>query len=100
MAQISAYHQTDNEYCVISMAKPTYHNAKAGVSVTLGLRLTDDLRRLFKFVGDPKLVRRAVGSTCETCAMPDCESRAAAPVELEQEAELEQVMQALKRLDQ
>lgn len=100
MAQISAYHQTDNEYCVISMAKPTYHNAKAGVSVTLGLRLTDDLRRLFKFVGDPSLIRKTVGSTCETCAMPDCESRAAAPVELEREAELEQVIQALKRLDQ
>ena len=98
MAQISAYHQTENAYFVMSMAKPGNNNPKAGVSVTLGLRLSDDLRRLFKFVGDPKLSRKSVGSTCETCAMPDCESRAAAPVEIERAAELEQLMAALKAL--
>ncbi|HOY07164.1 MAG TPA: helix-turn-helix domain-containing protein [Saprospiraceae bacterium] len=99
MAQISSYYQTENEYCVISMAKPAYQNAKSGVSVTLGLRLTDDLRRIFKFAGDPAIIRKAVGSTCETCAMPDCESRAAAPSELERETELANIALALKRLD-
>jgi hypothetical protein len=97
MAQISQYHDSSNQYVVLSMAKAPRPGG-GYTSVSLGLRLSDEVQRLFRFVGDPALVRKTVGSTCETCALPDCDSRAAAPVVLERQAALERTMQALANL--
>lgn len=99
MAQISEYHDTDNRYLVISMAKPGRHYTQSGVSVSIGLRITDDMQRIFRFAGDPNVVRKTVGSTCETCALTPCNSRAAAPENIEKERELNRLMQELQALD-
>jgi transcriptional regulator with XRE-family HTH domain len=93
-AQVSQYWGQENAYFCISMAKP----GKENVSLTIGLLVTDSVRRLFHFVDDPSLPRKTVGVTCETCSMPDCEARAAAPIEIERDHALEELERALKGL--
>ena len=83
-AQISNYWNTKNEYLCISMAKPQRLESKEGVSITLGLLLTAKVRRLFKFLDDTELKVKDVNTTCERCAMPDCGSRIAPPIIIEQ----------------
>lgn len=82
-AQLSHYWQTENTYFCLTMAKPRRTDGR--VSVTLGLKDNEALRRHFKFLDDPKLPRREVHVTCETCSIPDCAERAAPPTAIEQE---------------
>lgn len=93
-AQISNYWGQENAYLCISMAKP----GGANVSITIGILVTDTLRRLFRFLDDPALLQKTVGVTCETCAMPDCEARAAAPIEIEKAQKQDEIGHLLKEL--
>ncbi len=93
-AQLSSYWQQENTYWCLSMARRT----KGGASITIGLLVNDKLRRLFRFLDDPALVRKTVNVTCESCSLPDCEARAAAPVDIEKALERESVERALKGL--
>lgn len=97
-AQISRYWNTDNEYLCLSIAKPDQDNPQQSVSVTIGLLLTDKLRRLFRFLNDPALKIKDVHTTCERCPIPDCEARAAAPIVIEHRSELVEMKEALEKL--
>jgi len=96
--QISKYWETDNEYLCISLAKPDFHNPKESVSVTIGFRLNTKLRSIFNFLHDPDLKHRTVNTTCERCSMPNCESRVAAPVVIEEERRMAAMKKELKAL--
>ena len=93
-AQVSHYWLQENAYLCISIAKP----GRQHVSITIGLLVTDAVRRLFRFLEDPLVIQKTVGVTCETCSMPHCEARAAAPVEIEKESGFETVERALRQL--
>ena len=95
-AQLSEYWKTPNQYLCISMAKPDASGRLAGVSVTIGVRVTDSLRASFRFLQDPALLRRTVHTICETCDMVDCSVRAAEPLELEENRRKEEVQAALR----
>lgn len=98
-AQISRYWGTANEYFCISLAagKPPA-GARPVSSVTLGLLVNDALRTLLRSLGDPALAVRTVGSTCESCNVPDCEARVAPPLTLERERELHRIQKQLEAL--
>ena len=96
--QLSKYWESENEYLCISLAKPDFHNPKESVSVTVGFRLNTKLRSIFNFLNDPDLKHRTVNTTCERCSMPNCDSRVAAPVVIEEERRMKTMKQELKEL--
>jgi len=95
-AQISKYWETNNEYFCISLAKNNTQQPKESVSVTIGFKLNTKLRSIFNFLNDPDLKHRTVNTTCERCAMPNCDSRVAAPVVIEREREQAAMKKELK----
>ena len=97
-AQISKYWETELEYIVLTIAKPNMPNAKESTSVSLGILLDDNARRLFRFLGDPNLKTKVVNTTCERCSMFDCGERAVAPFVIEKMNEAKEVEQALLAL--
>lgn len=97
-AQLSRYWETELEYIVLTVAKPNTPNHKESTSVTLGILLDDNAKRLFRFLGDPKLKTKIVNTTCERCSMYDCGERAVAPFVIEKMNEAKEVEQALLAL--
>ena len=96
--QISKYWESENEYLCISLAKPDFHNPKESVSATVGFRLNTKLRSIFNFLNDEDLKHRTVNTTCERCSMPNCDSRVAAPVVIEEERRVVAMKKELKVL--
>ena len=98
-AQISSYYDTDNAYLCLSIAKADQLPPYRSTSVTVGLLVNEQLRRHFAFLNDPELPDRIVNTTCERCAISDCEARAVAPVALEQQKQQLRVREAVERLE-
>jgi XRE family transcriptional regulator, fatty acid utilization regulator len=96
--QISTYWETELSYFCLTVAKSNTLNPKESTSVTLGLMLDDNAKRLFKFLNDPKLKTKIVNTTCERCSMPDCGERAVAPFFIEKKNEQLERERALKGL--
>ncbi len=97
-AQISNYWQNPNSYFCISIAQSSSFNNTNVSSVTLGLLMTEKLRATFNFLKDPKLKEKTVHTTCERCAIPDCDNRVAAPIIIDNallEHELEEALESL-----
>lgn len=95
-AQRSRYFGPDDEYRCFAQAR--VDTPAQGLSVTVGLRCDDHLRAQVRFLADPARPGRLVNETCARCPIPDCESRAAAPIEVERQAgrqALEAVVAAL-----
>ncbi|MEL7422375.1 MAG: helix-turn-helix domain-containing protein [Bacteroidota bacterium] len=84
-AQISRYWDTPNAYFCMAIAKPTRENPENSSSVTIGLLLNDQLRDTFPFLADPSILTKDVHTTCERCAIVECEARAAPPVFLKRQ---------------
>lgn len=96
--QISDYWESPNEYLCLSFAKADDDDSSDGVSVTLGLHINDELRKMIRFLGDPNLPKRIVNTTCERCSVPDCENRAAPPITTENKLKVERIKEGLKEL--
>lgn len=94
-AQISQYWKTTNQYLCLSIAKPAHGAGNDGVSVTVGLLLTPEVRQQFRFLSDPELKAEAVNTTCERCSIFDCEVRAMPPVVLQEVDAQQKVLDAL-----
>ena len=78
-AQFSRYLDTDDEYLCLTVARAAYPAPDKNVSVTLGLLVTEELRRNIRFLDDRTIGRRFVHTTCERCKLSDCKERAAPP---------------------
>ena len=98
-AQVSKYWETDNEYLCLSIAKPADNSSKESVSVTIGLLMTEPVRKLFGFLNDPELKVKEVHTTCERCSMPNCGARAMPPLVIEEAEEKIRVLKSLKSLE-
>ncbi|RSK45699.1 helix-turn-helix domain-containing protein [Hymenobacter perfusus] len=95
-AQRSLYPNGD-EYLCLTLARGGSATEPA-VSVTVGLLCDDNLRQKVRFLDDAAIVQKEVNETCERCTIPNCEVRAAAPVEVERrqrQQELEAAVAAL-----
>ena len=97
-AQISNYWETDLSYFCVTVAKPNTSNSKESISVTLGILIDDNARRLFRFLNDPNIKVKIVNTTCERCSMPDCGERAVAPFVIEKKNEQRDIEAALSKL--
>ena len=98
-AQKSRYFGTEDEYLCFTLARAGTPTQPA-LSVTVGLRCDEALRTQVRFLADPALPFRIVNETCERCPIVDCESRAAAPVEIVRQAEREAFEAAVTELVQ
>ncbi|CAH1002392.1 hypothetical protein LEM8419_03289 [Neolewinella maritima] len=98
-AQRSLYYGTDDEYLCITLARTDYPREGKNVSVTLGLLISDELRRELAFVDDPAIPRVVVNTTCERCPIPDCRVRASPPLVVEKRERYRATKAALRALE-
>ncbi|MCG8329397.1 MAG: helix-turn-helix domain-containing protein [Chitinophagales bacterium] len=99
-AQISRYWGTPNSYFCIAFAKSGHNAPENSSSITIGLLVDDKLRRLFRFLDDPRMPVKNVHTTCERCGISDCGARAVPPTVLQHtriKQEIKNELEALER---
>ncbi len=97
-AQRSRFHGTEDEYLCITLARPGYPSPDKNVSVTLGLMIDEQTRKMVHFLDDPSILHREVNKTCERCSLEDCTERAAPPTIIEKRREYQSIQERLKKL--
>ncbi len=75
--QISDYQNDGQKYLVLSSATKDPFKDNQYRSISIGLLINKQLQRKLKFLGNPKILTKPVGVTCERCAIPDCKVRQA-----------------------
>jgi XRE family transcriptional regulator, fatty acid utilization regulator len=98
MAQRSRYFGNEKEYLILSFAKPAMEGMSINHSISIGLLLTNQLRKKVMFWNDPAIPIRMVGETCQRCPAADCEERAGAATVLQQTQRTTVMKTALKAL--
>jgi len=86
-AQVSSYHDTGEEYLMIGASDNDPFNQEARRSMVIGLDMSKNFKRQIQFQKDPQLTYKTVGTSCESCAIKDCEVRACPPIRLQNEAQ-------------
>ncbi len=97
-AQISEYIDTENNYLVICVAKPSPPNQIVNSSITLGFAIDDNLKSSVNFLGDSALPHRKVNETCERCSLIDCKERVVEPIILQKRQAREKLKAAVTKL--
>lgn len=97
-AQVSQYYGTEDSYLCITLARTNYPTAGRNVSVTLGFLVTEELKKTISWANDPAIGARVVNTTCERCAITDCQVRAAEPVIVEKRERIRRMRAALSEL--
>ena len=97
-AQISKYVDSGEEYLMISFAKSGSGAQSPKVSVSMGIYLNEDSRKIIGFLNDPSLRLRLVNETCERCSLFDCKERMAAPTVLQRRHKQEELKQSISAL--
>lgn len=77
--QRSRFLDEGGEYLVFTLARPLALAAGTHASVSLGLRIDEDLKKKIAFWDDPDIPAREVNTTCERCGLRNCFERAAPP---------------------
>ncbi|MCA0233258.1 helix-turn-helix domain-containing protein [Runella limosa] len=96
--QISHYMDTQDEYFVVAFAKPMSPTPNLNVSVSMGIRLDDNVRAKIKFLNHTNIPKREVNETCERCPSFDCKERMAAPTVLQRKRKNEAIRKAMLQL--
>lgn len=86
------------EYLLIALSRPLTLAAGNHASVSLGIRLDDELKQKIAFWDDPEIEQREVNTTCERCGLRDCLERAAPPILREQDERSKDRAAALREL--
>jgi predicted transcriptional regulator/DNA-binding XRE family transcriptional regulator len=97
-AQISSYNHTDNEYLVLASAAKDPFRTGYFRSIALGILISPHSQSKIAFLNDTKIIKRKVGVTCESCAIPDCLERESPPKRLERKerfAQTDAIVQSL-----
>jgi XRE family transcriptional regulator, fatty acid utilization regulator len=97
-AQISEYIDTENNYLVISLAKPSPPNRNTNSSITLGFAIDDNLKSIINFLSDSSLIHRKVNETCERCGLSDCAERVVEPIILQKSLQRIKLKEAVANL--
>lgn len=96
--QISHYMDTQDEYFVVAFAKPMSPTPNLNVSVSMGIRLDNNVRAKIKFLNNADIPKREVNETCERCPSFDCKERMAAPTVLQRKRKNEAIRKAMLQL--
>jgi hypothetical protein len=78
-AQISKYLDTEHQYLLISVAKPSPPVKGRNSSVTIGMVLDETLKNKINLLNNEELTQSVVNHTCERCRLDNCADRVAAP---------------------
>jgi transcriptional regulator with XRE-family HTH domain len=97
-AQRSHYYGTEDEYLILTLARPAYPAPNRNVSVSLGLLINEDVRRQIKWLEDPAIQLRQVNQTCERCPITDCAERASPPTIVEKKQTYQAIQERLQIL--
>lgn len=97
-AQISEYMDTENNYLVICLAKPSPPNYQLNSSITLGFAIDDNLKSIVNFLSDSSLIHRKVNETCERCGLKDCAERVIEPIILQKSLQRKKLKDAVANL--
>ncbi|MEO0333184.1 MAG: hypothetical protein AAF223_16115, partial [Bacteroidota bacterium] len=97
-SQISKYWKTSNQYLCLSIAKSNESNPDESISVTVGFLIDSKLKKQIQFLSDSNLVTKTVHTTCERCAISDCQVRMAPPLVIEQENRRAMVQKELNKI--
>jgi transcriptional regulator with XRE-family HTH domain len=98
MAQRSRYFGNEKEYLILSFAKPSMDGVSINHSISIGLLLTNQLKKKVMFWNDPAIPIRMVGETCQRCPATDCAERVADPEILQQAQRIATMKTALAAL--
>jgi XRE family transcriptional regulator, fatty acid utilization regulator len=98
MAQRSRYFGNEKEYLIISFAKPAMEGKDIHHSLSVGMLLTNQLKKKVQFWNDPSIPIRMVGETCQRCPATDCAERAADAEVLQQTQKIAVMKTALSAL--
>ncbi|AXJ01415.1 hypothetical protein CYPRO_2167 [Cyclonatronum proteinivorum] len=96
--QKSRFHNTENEYFCVSMARPLVLNPEVGSCVTLGFVMTEKFKRRVRFWNDERIKLLTVNKTCERCGITDCKERVAPPTiydRLQHQQKMEDTLQCM-----
>ena len=96
--QLSRYVDSGEEYLMISFAQHTAPAQNLNVSVSMGIFVNEEARKIVSFLDDPAIQRRLVNETCERCSLFDCKERMAAPVVLNKKHKHEELKKTIKVL--
>lgn len=78
--QRSIYHQSGDEYLCISVARKGHITMpNRNVSVTIGIKIEEKMKKIIRFADDPSIPSQIVNITCERCPIENCRERAATP---------------------
>lgn len=97
-AQRSKYIGTEKEYLILSFARPSIEGSSVNHSVSIGLLLTEQLKKKVRFWNDPSVPIRMVGETCERCPAADCSERTSDPMEFQKKQKVDNMKLALRAL--
>jgi transcriptional regulator with XRE-family HTH domain len=96
--QVSHYMDTQDQYFVVSFAKAMSPTPNLNVSVSMGIRLDENVLSKIKFLSTGEISKREVNETCERCPSFDCKERMAAPTVLQRKRKNEAIQKAMKML--
>lgn len=98
--QRSRFLQSQREFLCLGFARQENLPPYLRTSVTLGLRIDDELLRQVRFAADPAIPEGLLNETCERCPLSpeECQDRAAPPVRWQQEQAIEERRKALEEL--
>ncbi len=92
------YVNSGAEYLTISIARRKSPTPNENVSVTLGLRLDENVKKHLKFWNDSSIHIESVNKACERCPLEDCAERAAPPTFIEEKKFQDRMESALEKL--
>lgn len=94
--QQSHYINSGDDFLIISMKVPAHKIRENDTVYSMGLLINSELRRKAAFLNDNNIPRKEVNICCERCPLTNCKERAAQPEELEKEAAVNRLEEALK----
>lgn len=96
--QISKYMDSGEDYFMISFANQMSTNHNLNVSVSMGIFLNEDSRKVIGFLNDPQLTHRLVNETCERCSLFECKERMAAPIVIQKKHYNDELKKSIARM--
>ncbi|TDB64453.1 helix-turn-helix domain-containing protein [Arundinibacter roseus] len=96
--QISTYVDSSEKYLMISFAKSMSTSQNLNVSVTMGIFLNEDTRKIIHFLDDSALKHKEVNETCERCMLFDCRERMAAPIVLQKRRNHDELKKTIAKM--
>lgn len=97
-SQISTYINSKSEYLIISFAKAASVGGNQNISVSMGIPLNLQTRKLIRFSRDLDIPKRQVNETCERCELFNCSERMAAPTVIQKKLKADTIKAAIGQI--